>query len=247
MWCNLHHINPRVCPSATSLNINIMFMKLLIFGATGAAGGWTARKAIAHGHDVTLHVRDENRVPGDIKNSGKVKIIQGILSDEESLSEAVQGQDAILSCIGPNGPWPSKGELSNGYRLIFRLMRRHNVRRVIAMATISCYDERDSFALSRLLAYSAVFVLARTAQNEILAIEEAFKEEGQGLDWTLCRVPVLGSSSKDGGMAEAGWVGDGKWNAFLERRDWANWMIREAERDQPMWVGEMPALYTPKR
>nr|KMM65802.1 hypothetical protein CPAG_02145 [Coccidioides posadasii RMSCC 3488] len=222
-------------------------MKLLIFGATGKVGAWTARKAIEHGHDVTLHVRDQHRVPEDIRNSHKVKIIEGSLSNEETLSEAIEDQDAILSSLGPNGPFCPRNELANGYRLILKLMRRHNVRRILAMGTISCYDERDSFALSRLLAYSVIFVVARRAQLEIFGIEKVFKEEGQGLDWTLYRVPVLGSSSEDGGMAEAGWVGDGKWNVFLQRRDWANWMVQEAERDQPMWVGEMPALYTPRR
>ncbi|WEW57757.1 hypothetical protein PRK78_003224 [Emydomyces testavorans] len=222
-------------------------MKLLIFGATGAVGAWIARKAIERGHDVTLHVRDENRVPEDIKSSERVKIIQGNLSDEESLSTAIQGQDAILSSIGPKGPWGFKGQFIEGYRLILKLMREHNVRRIIAMSTISCYDKRDSFALSRLLAYSVIFVVARTAQNEMFGIEKVFKEEGQGLDWTLCRVPMLLNSPEGDGMAEAGWVGDGKWNVFLERRHWANWMIQEAEREQPMWVGEMPALYTPRK
>lgn len=49
-------------------------MKLLIFGATGAAGGLTVRKAIEHGHEITLHVRDRSRVPEAISSSDRVKV-----------------------------------------------------------------------------------------------------------------------------------------------------------------------------
>ena len=50
-------------------------MRVLIFGATGVVGAWTARKALEHGHDVTLHVRDKTRVPEDILTSDNVKVL----------------------------------------------------------------------------------------------------------------------------------------------------------------------------
>ncbi|KAI1927108.1 hypothetical protein LOZ65_002463 [Ophidiomyces ophidiicola] len=231
-------------------------MNILIFGGTGSVGAWTARKALERGHFVTLHVRDANRVPEDLKSSIGVthidshaliiaKIYEGTLADETSLTSAIKGQDVILSSIGPNGPWGFKGELIAGYRLILRLMRTLNVHRIIAMTTISCYDPHDSFAFSRLLTYLLIFIFARIAQLEVLGIEKVFKEDGASIDWTLARVPVLKDSPEDGYIAEAGYVGDGHWNLFLERRDWANWMIREAERECPNWVRESPALYTP--
>lgn len=49
-------------------------MRLLILGATGPAGAWTARTALEHGHDVTLYVRDADRVPEDLKRSDKVRV-----------------------------------------------------------------------------------------------------------------------------------------------------------------------------
>ncbi|KAI1985240.1 hypothetical protein LOZ51_006482 [Ophidiomyces ophidiicola] len=205
-------------------------MNILIVGGTGSVGAWTARKALERGHFVTLHVRDANRVPEDLKSSIGVTIYEGTLADEASLTSAIKGQD---------------GELIAGYRLILRLMRTLNVHRIIAMTTISCYDPHDSFAFSRLLTYLLIFIFARIAQLEVLGIEKVFKEDGASIDWTLARVPVLKDSPEDGYIAEAGYVGDGHWNLFLERRDWANWMVREAERECPNWVRESPALYTP--
>ncbi|KAK2747545.1 hypothetical protein FQN57_002038 [Myotisia sp. PD_48] len=222
-------------------------MKLLIFGATGVAGGWVIRKAIDHGHEITLHVRNKTRIPADISGSDKIiNIFEGPLSDESTLSAAIQGQDAILSAIGPSGIFTGfRNDLSGGYRLILKLMRQHGVRRILAMSTVSEYDPRDSFAFSRSLAYWAVFCFARRPQKEILDITKVFREEGDDLDWTLYRVGNLLNSEEDGHVAVAGWVGVGDWSVSLERRDWANWLIQEVEREEPRWVHEMPVIYTP--
>ncbi|EFR00172.1 hypothetical protein MGYG_03177 [Nannizzia gypsea CBS 118893] len=222
-------------------------MKLLIFGATGAAGGLTVRKAIEHGHEITLHVRDRSRVQEAISSSDRVKAIhEGSLSDEPSLSAAIKGQDAILSCIGPKSIFGDYGrQFSDGYRLILKLMHQYGVTRILAMSTISAYDARDKFGFMRTAAYWTVHTLGRRSQKEILAIGEVFKEDGEGLDWTLYRVGVLGNSKEDGHVARTGWIGDGKTTVYLERRDWANWMIQEVEREQPKWVREMPVIYSP--
>lgn len=90
-------------------------------------------------------------------------------------------------------------------------------------------------------------MLARGAQREVLGIEKVFKEEGEGLDWTVYRVGLLKSSPEDDRVAEAGWVGVGDWSINLERRDWANWLVQEVEREEPRWVGEIPVVYSPRR
>ncbi|PGH12095.1 hypothetical protein AJ79_04494 [Helicocarpus griseus UAMH5409] len=221
-------------------------MKLLILGATGLVGGWTARKALEHGHQLTLYVRDENRVPDGIKEKN-VTIIQGSVEDQASLSMAIQGQDAILSSIGPSGWADVPGQITRGYKLILDLMRQYNVRRILAMGTISTYDPQDKPSFYRSCLYWLIFLIARGAQKEMLGIERAFREDGDDLDWTLCRVGLLGNSKEDGGVAEAGWVGDGAWSPLTERRDWANWMVQEVEKETPTWVREMPAIYTPKK
>lgn len=60
-------------------------MKLLILGATGVVGGWTTRKATSHGHEVTIYVRNESKVPDDIKNSG-VKVRRLLLPQQLNLN-----------------------------------------------------------------------------------------------------------------------------------------------------------------
>ena len=63
----------RMQPSA-AFTFRLFAMRLL-FGATGVVGAWTSRKALEHGHDVTFHIRDKTRLPEDILNSGKVKVL----------------------------------------------------------------------------------------------------------------------------------------------------------------------------
>lgn len=56
-------------------------MRLLIFGATGVVGAWAARKALEHGHDVTVYVRNKVRLAEDILSSDKVKVLLSTLTN----------------------------------------------------------------------------------------------------------------------------------------------------------------------
>ena len=49
-------------------------MKLLILGATGAIGKITARTALERGHDITLYVRDDGRIPKDLRDDNRVRV-----------------------------------------------------------------------------------------------------------------------------------------------------------------------------
>jgi uncharacterized protein YbjT (DUF2867 family) len=78
-------------------------MKLLVLGATGGIGRLIAQLALERGHEVTLYVRDADRLPDSLKvagNEGKVRIISGILDDTPKLHEAIRSQDAVLSALG---------------------------------------------------------------------------------------------------------------------------------------------------
>ncbi|KAL1955527.1 hypothetical protein VTO42DRAFT_8481 [Malbranchea cinnamomea] len=109
------------------------------------------------------------------------------------------------------------------------------------MGTISIYDEKDRPSLSRWFMYWLVFFLCT---KNCLVLKRVFREEGPKVDWTLYRVALLGNSKRDGGMTEAGWIGDGKWRIFVERRDWANWMVQEVEREQAQWVKRRCLLFS---
>ena len=76
-------------------------MKLLVFGATGGTGTQLVRQALEQGHTVTAFARD----PGKIKLAhDKLRVVRGDILQPESVSTAVEGQDAVLSALGTRLP-----------------------------------------------------------------------------------------------------------------------------------------------
>jgi uncharacterized protein YbjT (DUF2867 family) len=79
---------------------------LLILGASGGCGRWATRLAAEQGHHVTALVRPQT----PFKPPAGVIVRLGNPLDPSDLSAAAAGQDAVISCIGPQrsnprNPW----------------------------------------------------------------------------------------------------------------------------------------------
>jgi short-subunit dehydrogenase involved in D-alanine esterification of teichoic acids len=51
---------------------------VLIFGGTGPTGLLVVKKTLDHGHIVTVYVRNEAKLSGDIKAHANIKVLQSI-------------------------------------------------------------------------------------------------------------------------------------------------------------------------
>src|SRR5689334_22582458 len=100
-------------------------MKLTIFAATGGVGRHVLEQAVAAGRDVTAVVRDPTKLPA------KVRAVTADLTtaDPDALALAVEGADAVLSCLGPRSN-AEAGVVSQGTRAIVVAMRATGVRRL---------------------------------------------------------------------------------------------------------------------
>ena len=78
-------------------------MKLIVFGASGQCGQWVVRLALARGHDVTAFVRPSAAY---VAPAG-VRVVRGDVLAPDSVAEGAAGQDAILSCLGPQRSVPA--------------------------------------------------------------------------------------------------------------------------------------------
>jgi len=89
-------------------------MKLTIFAATGGIGRQILEQALAAGHDVTVVVRNPNKLSGEA-----VRVVTADMAapDPAALQAAVQGADAVLSGLGPHSN-SSAGIASRGTRAI---------------------------------------------------------------------------------------------------------------------------------
>src|SRR5690348_12573323 len=80
-------------------------MKLLVLGASGLTGSWLTRLSAQAGHEVTALVRSAARLDAP----AGVRVIRGEVLDPATLSSALEGQDAVASCLGirraGKAPW----------------------------------------------------------------------------------------------------------------------------------------------
>lgn len=73
-------------------------MKIAVIGATGQIGRRSCKIALEKQYEVTVLVRDPTRLPKDLAD--KLKIVQGDVNDTKAVDKVVEGQNAVVSCLG---------------------------------------------------------------------------------------------------------------------------------------------------
>ena len=209
-------------------------MKVLIFGATGESGRLTTEKALEAGHDVTVYVRNPAKVTA---SHTRLSVRKGELADKNAIAEAMAGQEAVISLLGPAGK--SEGLVySSAMQTIIDAMRSAGVRRLIATATPSAADPNDRFSLPFWLAVRMIKLMAGTAYADLSALGQVVR--ASGFDWTLVRLPWLTSKPADR-PAVAGYVGDRPIKLFFLSRDLlADFLVKQLTDTR--WVGKAPAI-----
>lgn len=174
-------------------------------------------------------------------------VVKGELTDEDSLRHSMRNVDAILSNLGPGttpshfpGAHPPGTPLAKGYSLILKLMKELGVacKRIILLGTVSIPDPADKRDLSIWALVQGVKVTAYDAYADEVAIGETFRREGDGIDWTIVRVPLLTKSESE--EVNAGYIGDGKMGTSVSRAGFAAFCMHELTH--PQWVRKAPMI-----
>ncbi|MCP2138541.1 nucleoside-diphosphate-sugar epimerase [Rhizobium sp. SLBN-94] len=209
-------------------------MKVLIFGATGAAGLLTVQSALKRGHDVTVFARNPAKL--SISNA-RLQVIQGELSDPAAISAAVAGQDAVVSVLGPTKD--ARGTpLTDGFKSIIVAMERHGVPRLVATSTPAFRQPEDKFVLSFWLGVTMIRLMAPQAYRDIVGSAEAIS--ASRLDWTIVRLPML-SHKPHAGPPVAGLLGTPGLKLFsLSRNVMAEFLIEQLTDDR--WIRRAPVI-----
>ena len=76
-------------------------MNLTILGAAGATGTQLVEQALAAGHQVTALARSGQKVTITHAN---LHVVEGDATDRAVVSQAVKGNDAVISVLGARGP-----------------------------------------------------------------------------------------------------------------------------------------------
>ena len=72
--------------------------KIIIFGATGNTGLCSLRHAIETGKIVKAFVRDEKKIPDDLK--GKCQTYVGDVKNADQVAEAISGVERVIVVLG---------------------------------------------------------------------------------------------------------------------------------------------------
>jgi uncharacterized protein YbjT (DUF2867 family) len=179
-------------------------MKLTIFAATGGIGRDLLAQATAAGHEVTAVARDPRKLPPT-----RARVVTADLAapDPATLAAAVDGDDAVLSCLGARSK-ADAGIAWRGTQAIVSAMQAAGVRRIIAVSaapvgTVASpgrpepprYDPGDGF-LVRHLADPILKAALRPVYADLARMEDVLRDSG--LDWTAIRPVKLTSKPLTG-------------------------------------------------
>jgi hypothetical protein len=215
---------------------------ILVLGSTSPAGQAFCLSALRDSHTLTLYVRTPTKLPVEISSNATVNVIVGTLDDAKALEEATScGARTCISFLGPVLNVHSMGKgampITEGYKLITLMLQKHRYDRVLAVSTASYKAPEDRFSLLYALMVWSVYLLFRSAYNEINGFTPLITSlPVDEVKWTVFRVPML----KNGEAKEvkAGYVGDV--GVRLERKALAEWVLEEMVECR--WVGKCPAV-----
>ena len=195
-------------------------MKILVLGGAGKTGRHVVDQAIGAGHDVTVVIRDQN----DIIRLD-VRVFEGDAADPAVLDRAVAGQDAVLDVIGGKTPFLPTQLESSIAKAVIAAMRRHRVRRLLAVSMLGVGDSEANMTFyERLLL--ATFL--RGADKDKSAMEAAVA--ASGLDWTVIRPALLTDGPATGRVRVFG-SGSGDPAHEISRADVAAFMLAQISSD----------------
>ena len=103
-------------------------MKIIVFGATGGIGRQVVLQALEAGHQVTAFVRGPSKL--EIEHADLYKF-QGDVMAAEKVDQAIAGQEAIISTLGPTRP-PVPGMMKIAAQNIVSAMQGNGIKRLLS-------------------------------------------------------------------------------------------------------------------
>ncbi|KAF2963898.1 hypothetical protein GQX73_g9666 [Xylaria multiplex] len=229
--------------------------KTLVLGGTGTAGICLLRELAFRKRPTVVYARNISKIPSDLASNEFLEIIEGQMNNMDALSQAVAKCSAIISLLGPqiNDRIESPTFYGDIYKNnIFPLMRKHNVKRILAMGTVSIGRPEDSSTLLRPIIVLFVRLLASVAYQNIINVAATFQHEATDLDWTVYRIALIPGNSdeeswkkdreEDGGKPFVGWIGKKGWTISTKRAVLTRWLADAVEGKADEWIGKMPAI-----
>lgn len=215
-------------------------LRLAVFGATGRTGREVVSQALARGHEVVAFVRDPAKLAEQQPGSpAALRSVVGDVRDAALVGRAVEGADAVLSCLAPV---PKDGRVqTEGTQHIVRAMQEHGVERIVSETGAGVAAPGDPPP-----SLGARFMrgVMRLVAGPILADGEGHAEalRRSGLDYAVVRAPRLTNGPLTGAYEHGTDLDLGPGHS-ISRADVAAFMLDEAE--QPQYRRAEPFVTSP--
>lgn len=143
-------------------------------------------QALRRGHDVTALVRDPAHAN---RFDDAVTAVVGDVRDECAVAAALAGVDAVVCCLGVRQGQPPQTVRSEGTATLVEMMRRHGVRRLVAVSSVGVGSSVDQQSRPARLLWPRLVGRERLA--EAARAEDVIVAAGDELEWTIVRPPRL--------------------------------------------------------
>jgi putative NADH-flavin reductase len=197
-------------------------MKVLLFGATGFTGKAVLPELLEKGHIVTALVRSKQKVKIFHPN---LRIIEGHVLDQAEINTAMQGQEAVINCLGKNKGSDSN-LLSSFTEKVIKAMNTHQVPRLIALSNVGAGDsyKTQPFLFRRILLPTILKWLQDLIQDKNV-MEPMIQKSN--LNWTILRFPKISEKPSKKRILISQ---DGKGLSFsLSLKDCAQFIVSQLE------------------
>jgi len=159
--------------------VNNQPLNLLVLGGTGNVGKHVIESALKKGYKVRSLTRNLKNTPKF--KEGEVEWIEGSVLDSAVVDKAVQGQDAVISVLGPKGT--GKTNLySESAKHVVTAMKNHNVNRYLVV-TPGTSSPQQGFMIKWLLPK-----LLKNLRADSKVMEDYFAGlNDTNINWTIVR------------------------------------------------------------
>jgi putative NADH-flavin reductase len=157
--------------------------KLLVLGGTRGIGKQVVTQALQAGHEVTVFARTADTIP---VQDHRLHLVAGAVTDGSRLSQAMRGQDVVISALGQGMSLKADGLIQRSVPVILAAMQAQRIRRLIFTSALGVGDSiGDAPLFSRMM----VRFLLKDIYADKIAGEAIVRRSD--LDWTLVQPPQL--------------------------------------------------------
>jgi putative NADH-flavin reductase len=207
-------------------------MKIVVFGASRGVGLKVVEQALEAGHTVTAFVRSPEKF--GVKHPNLV-VFQGDSTDPIAVENAIAGQEAVISALGPTRP-PVPQMMETSAKNIVSAMNKHGLRRLVSTTGAGIRQPEDK---PKLIDHFIGFLLNLLAKDVVLdSAANVQVIHASDLDWTVVRYPRLldGEHTR---RYQVGYVSKESGTA-LSRADGADFILKEMLEKN--WLRKLPLV-----